>query len=207
MQEKTKGKKGLSRAQLAAFWRAVGAVARERGFSAAEKEEYRKQVILEETGKESLKDVGRTYEFERVLARVWADAGDFRKASWYTGGDEKRVLYNIKVCAAQIMQLKGGWGTQGASEYVAGVLRQSGMCQDVHLKGVDVLFDLPPLNALRVFQMLDTHRRRLLKELKAEGSRLLAFSDKVRYIVTPPILTVQGVEKGYYTDRMRKGEI
>ena len=150
----------LTKAQIAAYWRAASAAARNLGESV---DEYRKKVMLEECGLRSIKDLNRTTDFDKVMARFLADAGDYQEASKFAVGDSLRMAVLIRICCAQVMQLLGTTpGSSQAVEYLAGIIRQA------HLDcGYDTAFwmDCPPDSLTALFAMLDTHRRRLLHRL------------------------------------------
>ena len=74
-----KAKQGtITQRQRMAFFRAHHAACVNLGLSTAdEREEYRKRVMREEAGKEHLADIGRNEEFDKVMKRFAADAGDY----------------------------------------------------------------------------------------------------------------------------------
>lgn len=172
----------LTKAQISAYWRAASAGARNLGEPV---EEYRKKVMLEECGLRSMKDLNRTTDFDRVMARFLADAGDYQEASKFAVGDSLRMAVLIRICCAQVMQLLGTTpGSSQAVEYLAGIIRQA------HLDcGYDTAFwmDCPPDSLTALFAMLDTHRRRLLKRLFDDDSAhgFLGFDPSVVYAVKP----------------------
>lgn len=172
----------LTKAQISAYWRAASVAAWTIGESL---EKYRKKVMLEECGLRSVKDLNRTTDFDRVMARFLADAGDYESAAKYAVGDSLRKAVLIRICCAQVMQLLGvPSGSSQALEYLAGIIRQANLkC------GYDSGFwmDCPPASLAALFAMLDTHRRRLLKRLfdgdSAHG--FLGFDPSVVYAVKP----------------------
>lgn len=172
----------LTKAQISAYWRAASVAAWTIGEPL---EKYRKKVMLEECGLRSVKDLNRTTDFDRVMARFLADAGDYESAAKYAVGDSLRKAVLIRICCAQVMQLLGVTsGSSQALEYLAGIIRQANLkC------GYDTAFwmDCPPDSLTDLFAMLDTHRRRLLKRLfdgdSAHG--FLGFDPSVVYTVKP----------------------
>ena len=172
----------LTKAQISAYWRAASAAARNLGESA---DGYRKKVMLEECGLRSMKDLNRTTDFDKVMARFLADAGDYQEASKFAVGDSLRMAVLIRICCAQVMQLLGTTpGSSQAVEYLAGIIRQANLeC------GYDTAFwmDCPPDSLTALFVMLDTHRRRLLRRLCDSSSirRVLSFDPSVVYAVKP----------------------
>ena len=115
------------------------------------------------------------------MRRLWEEAGNWEMAVKFGGAaPAARWGYIIKAAAAQVIQLMGGDGSQPgfAAEYIVGVLKQSrlvnGACADLSCFWLDVSIGC----CLKVFQMLDTHRRRLLK---ARGFAPGAFAPNLRY--------------------------
>lgn len=172
----------LTKAQICAYWRAASAGARNLGEPV---EEYRKKVMLEECGLRSMKDLNRTTDFDKVMARFLADAGDYQAAAKFAVGDSLRMAVLIRICCAQVMQLlEAPAGSSRAVDYLAGIMRQANLkC------GYDSGFwmDCPPASLAALFAMLDTHRRRLLKRLFDDDSAhgFLGFDPSVVYAVKP----------------------
>lgn len=177
-----KPEKTLTKAQISAYWRAASAAARNIGESV---EGYRKKVMLEECGLRSMKDLNRTTDFDKVMARFLADAGDYQEASKFAVGDSLRMAVLIRICCAQVMQLLGTTpGSSQAVEYLAGIIRQA------HLDcGYDTAFwmDCPPDSLTALFAMLDTHRRRLLRRLCGDSAfdGFMSFDPTVVYTPRP----------------------
>lgn len=183
---------GLTPKQKSVFWRAFTAA--KWAVQPPDADAWRHQILMEETGKMSLLDIDRRGEFEAVMRRLWSEAGNWEEAARYTIGDERRAAFMIKVCAAQVLQLMaaGGAASRRATTsapapsapspaaYLAGVLRQSRLVSSAVAERDDFWMDIPLVNALKVFQMLDTHRRRLIKAT-GHGGKALAFSPNVRY--------------------------
>ena len=187
----------LTKAQISAYWRAASVAAWTIGEPL---EKYRKKVMLEECGLRSVKDLNRTTDFDRVMARFLADAGDYESAAKYAVGDSLRKAVLIRICCAQVMQLLGVTsGSSQALEYLAGIIRQANLeC------GYDTAFwmDCPPDSLTALFAMLDTHRRRLLKRLfdgdSAHG--FLGFDPSVVYTVKPSGGVFMMFNKEAYSD-------
>ena len=187
-------KKGLTKAQIALYWRAFSAACSELGIrSRKECEEYRKKAMLEATGKGSIKELKRTADFDAVLGRFYADAGDFQKAAETAVQDAKRLGFLIKVLCIQLMQLKGGDET-AARGYLGGLFDQARLSHGRTLDNDGYWLDLSFTNARKVFSMLDTHRRRLLRQWRGSSS----FSTCLSYRIDGPILVRQDVGEGYY---------
>lgn len=158
---------GLTPAQRSAFFRALSAASIELGLDTAEdRETYRKTVMREETGKEHLAQLSRTKDFDACMRRFAADAGDYEAASRFAIADDARKAALVRICCAQVMQLKGCTaGTTEAADYLSGIVAQARVpCgRDIH--DSSFWMDCAPGSLLTLFQILDTHRRRLLRGL------------------------------------------
>lgn len=158
---------GLTPAQRSAFFRALQAASIELGHATPEdRETYRKTVMREETGKEHLAQLSRTKDFDACMRRFAADAGDYEAASRFAIADDARKAALVRICCAQVMQLKGCTaGTTEAADYLSGIVAQARVpCgRDIH--DSSFWMDCAPGNILALFQILDTHRRRLLRGL------------------------------------------
>ena len=156
---------GLTPAQRSAFFRALQAASIELGLDTAEdRETYRKTVMREETGKEHLAQLSRTKDFDACMRRFAADAGDYEAASRFAIADDARKAALVRICCAQVMQLKGCTaGTTEAADYLSGIVEQARVpCgRDIH--DSSFWMDCAPGSPLTLFQILDTHRRRLLR--------------------------------------------
>ena len=117
----------LTSAQRSAFFRALQAASVELGHTTAgEREAYRKTVMREETGKEHLAQLSRTADFDACMCRFAADAGDYETASRFAVADAARRAALVRICCAQVMQLKGcALGTTEAADYLAGIVEQA----------------------------------------------------------------------------------
>lgn len=156
---------GLTPAQRSAFFCALSAASIELGLDTAEdRETYRKTVMREETGKEHLAQLSRTKDFDACMRRFAADAGDYEAASRFAIADDARKAALVRICCAQVMQLKGCTaGTTEAADYLSGIVEQARVpCgRDTH--DSSFWMDCAPGSLLTLFQILDTHRRRLLR--------------------------------------------
>ena len=155
----------VTQAQRMAFFRAHHAACVNLGLSTAdEREEYRKRVMREEAGKEHLADIGRTGDFDKVMKRFAADAGDYETACRFAVGDDMRRVALIRICCAQVMQLKGcPAGSAAAQDYLAGIVEQARIPCGRDLTDSSFWMDVSPDSLVTLFQILDTHRRRLLR--------------------------------------------
>jgi len=173
----------ISPRQRAAFWQAHHAACVNLGISTAiEREDYRKRVMREETGKEHLGDLDRTGDFDKVMKRFTADAGDYETACRFAIGDDARKAAIIRICAQQVLQLKGdegGW--EDSLNYLAGIIEQAKIPCGRNTVDSTFWMDVSPTSLLSLFQMLDTHRRRLLRSILGDNSTFLGFDPSVSY--------------------------
>ena len=175
----------ITQRQRLAFFRALHAACVNLGISTVEdREEYRKRVMREEAGREHLADIGRTTEFDRVMKRLAADAGDYETACRFAVGDDARKTALIRICCVQVLQLKGcPAGSQEAQDYLAGIVEQARIPCGRDLTDSSFWMDASPDSLTALFQILDTHRRRLLRGL-LDGRTVrtfLGFDASVRY--------------------------
>ncbi len=181
--------------QIKRYWIALKQATNSLGiYDKNEVDEYRKKVMFETCGKTSVKDLDRTADFDAVLGRFYEDAGDYENAAKYVVGDSRRIGFIIKVCAIQLMQLKGA-NQYEARRYLAGVLDRCQIAHGVQLDTDTYWMDLTIGEALKVFQILDTYRRRLLA---GYSSRQTTFSPSFKYTLDGPILTRERVTPDYY---------
>lgn len=160
----------------------------------SERQAYRRRVVRELTGRASIKEVSSAEGYEAVMARLWADAGDFLRAADYSIAPERRLAYVVRVLACQLMQLKGG-SEADAQAYVGGVLDQARVPNGRSLDDGSYWMDLAPERLRGLVKILDTERRRILRR---HGAARLAFSDRVRYELDGLVLTVQEVAPEHY---------
>jgi len=159
--------KTLTPAQRAAFFRALQAASVELGHATSEEREaYRKTVMREETGKEHLAQLSRTADFDACMRRFAADAGDYEAACRFAVGDEKRKAALVRICCAQVLQLKGcPAGSDEACDYLAGIIEQARIPCGRNLRDSSFWMDVAQDSLTVLFQILDTHRRRLIRGL------------------------------------------
>ena len=175
--------------QRCAFFRAHHAACVNLGLDgAAEREEYRKRVMREEAAVEHLADLGRTDAFDRVMKRFAADAGDYETACRFAVGDEARKATLIRICCAQVMQLTGHpAGSSDALDYLAGIVEQARIPCGRDMLDTSFWLDVSPDSLTVLFQILDTHRRRLLRGiLDGRTARtVMGFDPSLRYELLP----------------------
>lgn len=170
--------------QTSLFWRTFSAACAALGIQGTEaREEYRRQVLEEEAHVSSTKLVNSTDGFDSVMARLTADAGDYLAAANYAIGDARRMSAMVCDCAIQVLLLSGS--PADPADYLRGILRQSLLGTSIGDSG-DVLLDVDYGSIRKVFQMLDTHRRRLLR--RAGVDKPLAFQMGARKVVVSGVL-------------------
>ena len=99
----------VTAAQLRAYGEAAAAACRAAGVAReAQRQAFRRRIVREEAGVESVKDVRSQEAYDAVMARLWEEAGDARRAADYSIAPERRLAYVVRVLACQLMQLKGG---------------------------------------------------------------------------------------------------
>ena len=119
-----------------------------------------------------------TYRVEGGMGRILSDCGDYEGACKYINGDERRLVRMIEACADQLMQIMGGFD-ESADKYIIGICKQAGY--PVYCNGPTYLMDIAATQLFAVFQMLDTHRRRLIKKEEHYTGRL-AFDVGASYV-------------------------
>lgn len=167
---------GLTPAQRSAFFRALQAASIELGHDTPEaREAYRKTVMREETGKEHLAQLSRTKDFDACMRRFASDAGDYETASRFAIADDARKAVIVRICCAQVLQLKGCVaGTTEAADYLAGIVEQARIPCGRDARDSSFWMDCAPSCVLTLFQILDTYRRRLIRGL-LDGRTARAF--------------------------------
>ncbi|MBR3221860.1 MAG: hypothetical protein IKF72_06445 [Kiritimatiellae bacterium] len=180
----------ITQAQRAALFRALAAACAELGHGAtAEREAYRKRVMWEECGKRHLAELNRTTDYDAVMRRFAADAGDYAAAAGFAIADSARRAALVRICCAQVMQLKGcALGTTEAAEYLAGIVEQARIACGRDLRDSSFWMDCAPDNLLVLFQILDTHRRRLLRGM-IDGRTARCFMGFDHVVVYQPLPT------------------
>lgn len=156
----------LTKKQAALFWCSLAAAAECQ--AVPDREAYRKRVLREELGVEHMRDVGRTEGFDKLMLRLAQDAEDWHALAYYSVAGERRLADLVADCATQVLELSvAALGLSASAHldplgYVSGVLRQSSL-SPVRVNGSDYWLDLAPADLARLLQILDTHRRRLIK--------------------------------------------
>jgi len=178
----------LSKAQQALFWAAFApawqahcqATAADPADRAAQ-DAWRHGIILQETGLPSLGSVRPGDELDKLLKRLAVEAGDYARAAHLEAAGAERIRHRCAECARQICEIDGRAGLDTPADrwrYVAGVAAQA-------YRGRAWL-DIPEADLARVFMMLDSYRRRLLRRAgwlgaRADPAQPLSFSPRRRF--------------------------
>lgn len=180
-----RGHSQITARQRAAYWDAHRAACINLELATRdEREAYRKRVMIEECGKHHLAELNRTADFDRVMARFAKDAGDWEAAGRFAAADEARQAALIRICLAQIMQLKGcPAGSTDGADYLAGIVAQARIACGRDVRDSSFWLDVAPGSLLALFQILDTHRRRMLKRLAKDAP--LGFDAGTVYSLRP----------------------
>lgn len=192
---------GITSKQRFAFFRALSAACQNLGINTQEgREDYRKRVMREECHKEHLAQLNRTTDYDRVMTRFASDAGDWQTASKFASGDSYRMAMIIKICCSQIMQLKGlPEGSDSANRYLAGILEQSKIACGTRCDDASFWMDISPDSLLVLFQILDTHRRRLLSGYAGRGLECVrGFDETMVYVIRSDGHLQIRFDKSYY---------
>ena len=196
---KTRRNNSITRAQYPKFFAMLRKAALNLGLDTPrEVEEYRHQVMLEEAGCESIKQLNRKADFDACIARFATDAGEYLTAIEIGLMETKRRAYVVKVMSIQIMQLKGGSEIE-ARDYLEGLINQARIPCGVCTSDNSFWMDVSPTSLQHLLQILDTYRRKLLKANFPASP--VKFDDTVRYSVDGPIRErTTGLPRTYYAD-------
>lgn len=155
----------LSDKQQAMFWALWAKAEREELSVKATRQERdtaRRGVMFRACGRISLKDVNPTGDFDRLMYTVASLAGDYQAMAYWVNAGERRTAHMIGECARQIGEIANvpkGW------EYCRSLFVQAGL--------PPAWMDIPDGLLFATFEMLDTHRRRLLKRDHGWKGKLL----------------------------------
>lgn len=167
----------LSKRQVALFWRLWSRAESESlpaDATRAERDTLRRSVMLRACGKVSLSDVGPAGDFDRLMYEVATMSGDYQQMAYWCQAKERRTAHMIGECARQIGEIAGqskGW------EYCRAVFAQASLPE--HWE------DIPENLLFATFEMLDSHRRRMLKRdhgWRGERSGQLGFHPDRIYV-------------------------
>lgn len=172
--------------QTKMFWRHFSKSCTDQGIPHNEREAYRKRVMKEECGADHLAELNRTSDYDKVMFRIAIDAQDYDGAARFESGRERRMAHLVEVCAAQLMQLQGV-SESDALAYVISIIQQAKF--SCRTDGSIWWLDLIEGQISALFNMLDTHRRRMLKSdgctegLKFDATLQYAKTSDGRYIL------------------------
>ena len=153
--------------QKRAFWGQFAAACSNLGITSEEKESYRDAVPEEAACARHLSEVNSTTGFEAVMLRLAADAGDWARASSFTIGNTRRIAAMVEDCARQVFELTGNANGDAAS-YAQGILQRAGLKRAGAAAGKAWYLDYSEATPVKIFQMLDSHRRRLIWRRRRE---------------------------------------
>lgn len=153
--------------QKRAFWGQFAAACSNLGITSEDKESYRHAVLEEAAGVRHLSDVNSTTGFEAVMLRLAADAGDWSRASSFAIGNTRRIAAMVEDCARQVFELTGNANGDAVS-YAQGILQRAGLKRAGDTAGKSWYLDYAEATPVKIFQMLDSHRRRLIWRRRRE---------------------------------------
>jgi len=181
----------LTKAQQNAFWRHYAGAWAARAAAAgidpgdrAASDRWRRQLIFAETGRRSLAEVSRTRGFDRLLQRVCMEAGHYARAAEVELSRMRRIRERAEDCLRQVCEILGRPALATARErwgYINAVTTRA--------LGTPEWEDIAEDDLEKVFQILDTHRRRLLRRAgwgrdRGDPSYPMGYRHGRRYIAT-----------------------
>lgn len=199
MRARTATRNPVTRAQYPKFFSMLRRAAMNLGLDTPQDvEEYRRKVLREEAGCESIKQLNRKADFDACIRRFSVDAGDYIQAIEIGLQDARRKAYVVKVMSLQIMQLKGG-SEADARDYLGGIINQARIPCGVCTTDNSFWMDVSPHSLQNLVQILDTYRRKLLKANFPAFP--MKFDDTVRYEVDGYIRTrYTDIPRTYYSE-------
>ncbi|MFS6554514.1 hypothetical protein VPJ68_03260, partial [Parabacteroides distasonis] len=158
------------------FFRLFAKACDARGIPPAEREAYRHNLIAHACPLSggSLRNVGSGEDFDSLMRTVAREAQSAEASQHFATADARRVAKMCEACARQIFEITRVEGGDTVA-YLRGLLAQAGWRWAIVASSDGWWLDLPLPHAQKLFQMLDTHRRRLLRrvatkwELTTEG--------------------------------------
>ena len=116
------------------------------------------------------------------MLRLAADAGDWSRASSFAIGNTRRIAAMVEDCARQVFELTGNTNGDAAS-YAQGILQRAGLKRDGASACKAWYLDYAEATPVKIFQMIDSHRRRLIWRRRREtGTEIrLAYSFGTSY--------------------------
>lgn len=187
----------ITRAQYPMFFSMCRKAALNLGLETQQEiDDYRHQVMRDETGCESIRQLDRKGGYDACIRRFAADAGDYLEAIEIDLQDTARKAYVVKVMSIQIMQLKGGTETDARS-YLDGIINQARVPCGVSTADNSYWMDVTPATLQHLLQILDSYRRKLLKLNFPHHP--VRFDDTVRYEIDGCIhRRYTGIPAAYY---------
>lgn len=199
MRTKFRNKNPVTRAQYPKFFTMLRKAALNLGLDTPQEvEEYRRQVMFEEAGCASIKEMNNKADFDACIKRFSADAGEYLDAIEIGLQETRRKAYVVKVMSIQIMQLKGG-SESDARNYLEGLINQARVSCGINTSDNSFWMDVSPTSLQHLLQILDTYRRKLLKA-NFPGSPV-KFDDTVRYEIDGCIkVRYRDISPTYYSN-------
>lgn len=170
----------LSTSQCNKFWRLFQEALKEclpPGADKAARDGFRRKIIFDSTGHDSLTKVRPGKDYELLMAATAALTDNWQERLYWDTALERKFVHLIGICVVQIGQIAQephSWN------YVRGTLHQAHWPENWQDLSADMLST--------VFQMLDTHRCRLLDRagwMGAKHGQPLGFNELRSYIYTP----------------------
>lgn len=165
-----------------------------------EREAWRHEIVREACGVPSLKAVGSGADFDRLMAHVSRLAESHGEAMRWGTAEGRRLAAMAEACARQCFEIAQAIPAlaercaPGPVAYLRGTMAQAGWRDALYAADGEWWLDLDAVRLGKLFQMLDTHRRRLLRRvpcrlLEARWDGTLApmrrgFEIGARYVVT-----------------------
>lgn len=198
MRSNSRARNPVTRAQYPKFFSMLRKAASNLGLETQDQvEAYRHQVMREETVCESIKQLNRKADFDACIKRFAVDAGEYLTAVEVGLQETKRRAYVVKVMSVQIMQLKGG-NEADARNYLEGLIAQARVPCGVCTADNSFFMDVSPKSLQHLLQILDTYRRKLIKERFPHSP--VKFDDSVRYEVDGQLRTrITDIPSSYYS--------
>lgn len=136
----------------------------------------------------SLRNVGKGRDFDKLMAELSRLAQSAEASAHFATAEGRRWAYFIEAAARQVCELSAVRASmaeepsQPPIAYIKGILVQAKWHFALASRGGEWWLDLTQVHEEKLFQMLDTHRRRLLRAIpleksEADGTRLRAGFD------------------------------
>ena len=136
----------------------------------------------------SLRNIGKGRDFDKLMAELARLAQSTEAAGHFATAEGRRWAYFIEAAARQVCELSAVRASvaeepsQPPIAYIKGILVQAKWHWALAARGGAWWLDLTQVHEEKLFQMLDTHRRRLLRAIhleksEADGTRMRAGFD------------------------------